>query len=261
MAKMSAGPSSARQSPSEGLDASEVIETHNYAETPRPFKNVSARARARNKNLKQILAAERDLLLGIAPGTNKKGASGTSAGAAKEEVQPVRIVGKDGKIKMLGGAAAKRKRERDAKLLQRASEMEGTPDVAEGEGAEDEQGGDVSMAKSVGNETLGETSKGGAEVVAKVEEVVDHEAIAAQARAEAKLARRRELPSYFSVEAPPSLRPRKKMCDITGLPAPYTDPKSGLRYHSVEIYKLIKTFGPGVDQAYLSLRGDASAIK
>lgn len=64
-----------------------------------------------------------------------------------------------------------------------------------------------------------------------------------------------------SVEAPPSLRPRKKYCDVTGLIAPYTDPKSRLRYHSVEVYEIIKQFGPGVDNAYLSLRGDATEIK
>ena len=64
-----------------------------------------------------------------------------------------------------------------------------------------------------------------------------------------------------TVEAPPSLRPAKKYCDVTGLIAPYTDPKSGLRYHSVEVYEIIKQFGPGVDNAYLSLRGDGSQIK
>lgn len=71
----------------------------------------------------------------------------------------------------------------------------------------------------------------------------------------------------MSVEAPPSLRPRKKFCDITGLlvsgkentcqrgfvlilihlQAPYTDPKTNLRYHSVEIYEIIKTFVSATD--------------
>ncbi|SJX64716.1 uncharacterized protein SRS1_15533 [Sporisorium reilianum f. sp. reilianum] len=72
---------------------------------------------------------------------------------------------------------------------------------------------------------------------------------------------KRDIPTYYSVEAPPSLRPAKKYCDVTGLIAPYTDPKSGLRYHSVEVYEIIKQFGPGVDNAYLSLRGDGSQIK
>ncbi|KAG0145395.1 hypothetical protein CROQUDRAFT_658701, partial [Cronartium quercuum f. sp. fusiforme G11] len=61
--------------------------------------------------------------------------------------------------------------------------------------------------------------------------------------------------SYIAIEAPPSLIPPKKYCDITGLEAPYVDPKTRLRYHNAEVYELIKTFGPGVDQVYLSLRG------
>ncbi|CAD6981922.1 unnamed protein product [Tilletia controversa] len=72
---------------------------------------------------------------------------------------------------------------------------------------------------------------------------------------------RREGASYFSVDAPPSLRPRRRYCDITGLLGPYTDPKSRLRYHNAEIYTAIRRFGPGVDQQYLALRGDAHTIK
>ncbi|MBW0469453.1 hypothetical protein O181_009168 [Austropuccinia psidii MF-1] len=61
--------------------------------------------------------------------------------------------------------------------------------------------------------------------------------------------------AYIVIEAPPSLIPPKKYCDITGLEAPYVDPKTRLRYHNAEVYELIKTFGPGLDQIYLSLRG------
>jgi len=61
--------------------------------------------------------------------------------------------------------------------------------------------------------------------------------------------------SYMIIEAPPSVIPPKKYCDITGLEAPYLDPKTQLRYHNAEVYELIRTFGPGLDQSYLSLRG------
>ncbi|OAV99213.1 hypothetical protein PTTG_25485 [Puccinia triticina 1-1 BBBD Race 1] len=61
--------------------------------------------------------------------------------------------------------------------------------------------------------------------------------------------------TYMMIEAPPSVIPPKKYCDITGLEAPYIDPKSRLRYHNAEVYELIRTFGPGLDQSYLSLRG------
>ncbi|WFD49795.1 chromatin-remodeling complex subunit ies6 [Malassezia furfur] len=73
-------------------------------------------------------------------------------------------------------------------------------------------------------------------------------------------AERRMVPTYTSVEAPPSLLPAKRYCDITGLQAPYTDPKTRLRYHSAEIYDIVKGFAPGVDNAYLALRGSASQL-
>ena len=59
----------------------------------------------------------------------------------------------------------------------------------------------------------------------------------------------------MSIEAPPSLLPAKRYCDVTGLPvgspllcrvqlttfkAPYKEPKSGLRYNSVEMFELIR---------------------
>ncbi|KAI3614755.1 hypothetical protein CBS9595_004026 [Malassezia furfur] len=75
-------------------------------------------------------------------------------------------------------------------------------------------------------------------------------------------AERRMVPTC-TVEAPPSLLPAKRYCDITGLQvrgtltqAPYTDPKTRLRYHSAEIYDI----APGVDNAYLALRGSASQL-
>lgn len=80
----------------------------------------------------------------------------------------------------------------------------------------------------------------------------------------------RALTRDANVQAPPSLLPSKKYCDITGLivranilltlQAPYTDPKTRLRYHSAEVYDIIKGFVPGVDNTYLALRGDASQL-
>ncbi|KAJ9124398.1 hypothetical protein QFC22_001198 [Naganishia vaughanmartiniae] len=67
--------------------------------------------------------------------------------------------------------------------------------------------------------------------------------------------RRREIITWFTPEAHPSLRPTKKYCDITGLPARYTDPKTKLRYHDLEVYNVIRQLGPGQDQQYLMLRG------
>ncbi|KAJ3158168.1 chromatin-remodeling complex subunit ies6 [Geranomyces michiganensis] len=66
-----------------------------------------------------------------------------------------------------------------------------------------------------------------------------------------------DFPTYWNIEAPPSFKPAKKYCDITGLEAPYTDPKSGLRYHNSDVYQFIRTLEPQHVQSYLSLRDAA----
>ncbi|CAG8500616.1 18057_t:CDS:2 [Rhizophagus irregularis] len=70
-----------------------------------------------------------------------------------------------------------------------------------------------------------------------------------------------DVPTYSNIEAPPSIRPQKKYCDITGLEAKYTDPKTRLRYHSAEVYKEIKQLAPGVIQDYLGLRHAAVVLR
>ncbi|WFC97188.1 chromatin-remodeling complex subunit ies6 [Malassezia brasiliensis] len=99
------------------------------------------------------------------------------------------------------------------------------------------------------------------------ETAAEPEAAATPASPTDEGAERRMVPTYTSVEAPPSLLPAKRYCDITGLQvrgqltqAPYTDPKTRLRYHSAEIYDIVKGFAPGVDNAYLALRGSASQL-
>ncbi|KAM0791166.1 hypothetical protein ACM66B_005650 [Microbotryomycetes sp. NB124-2] len=70
-----------------------------------------------------------------------------------------------------------------------------------------------------------------------------------------------EVVSFMTVDAAPSVIPPKKYCDITGLEGKYVDPKSTLRYHNAEVYEVIKTFQPGVSQAYLSLRGQGVVLR
>lgn len=40
--------------------------------------------------------------------------------------------------------------------------------------------------------------------------------------------------------APPSLLPAKKYCDITGLPASYTDPRTKLRYKGLDVWHVVR---------------------
>jgi len=67
--------------------------------------------------------------------------------------------------------------------------------------------------------------------------------------------------TYMNIESAPSLAHSKRYCDITGLPAPYTDPKTRLRYHDKEVFALIRTLGQGVAEQYLEARGAHTILK
>ena len=61
---------------------------------------------------------------------------------------------------------------------------------------------------------------------------------------------------WSDIDAPPSLLPQKKFCDITGLEGKYTDPKTKLRYHNAEVYAVIQTLPASVDQeVFMVFRG------
>ncbi|KAM9310102.1 INO80 complex subunit C [Pholidichthys leucotaenia] len=61
-------------------------------------------------------------------------------------------------------------------------------------------------------------------------------------------------PSYYSIDAPPSLKPAKKYSDISGLPANYTDPQTKLRFTSSEEFSYIRHLPTDVVTGYLALR-------
>jgi INO80 complex subunit C len=67
--------------------------------------------------------------------------------------------------------------------------------------------------------------------------------------------------TYMNIESAPTLAPTKHYCDITGLPAPYTDPKTRLRYHNKEIFGVVRTLGQGVAEQYLEARGAHTILK
>lgn len=71
-----------------------------------------------------------------------------------------------------------------------------------------------------------------------------------------------DTPTFLSITAPPSLKPTKHYCDITGLEGRYKSPSNALRFHNVEIYQeVIKNMTPGLDQEFLSLRGANVVLK
>ncbi|CAJ1062164.1 INO80 complex subunit C isoform X1 [Xyrichtys novacula] len=61
-------------------------------------------------------------------------------------------------------------------------------------------------------------------------------------------------PSYYNIDAPPSLLPTKKYSDISGLPANYTDPQTKLRFTSSEEFNYIRLLPTDVVTGYLALR-------
>ncbi|KAF8473471.1 YL1 nuclear protein C-terminal domain-containing protein [Kalaharituber pfeilii] len=68
--------------------------------------------------------------------------------------------------------------------------------------------------------------------------------------------------TYTNIESAPSFHPaRAHWCDITGLPARYTDPKTKLRYADMEVYKAIQNLPPGSADGYLELRGANVVLK
>lgn len=69
--------------------------------------------------------------------------------------------------------------------------------------------------------------------------------------------------TYTNIESAPSLHPahQKHYCDITGLPAPYTDPKSRLRYHNAEVFQVVRSLPQGAAEKYLEARGAHVVLK
>ena len=69
--------------------------------------------------------------------------------------------------------------------------------------------------------------------------------------------------TYTNIESAPSLYPahQRRYCDITGLPASYTDPKSRLRYHNKEIYDVVRHLPQGAAERYLEARGAHVILK
>ncbi|XP_068426320.1 INO80 complex subunit C [Clinocottus analis] len=67
-------------------------------------------------------------------------------------------------------------------------------------------------------------------------------------------------PNYYSIDAPPSLKPTKKYSDISGLPANYTDPQTKLRFTSSEEFSYIRLLPTDVVTGYLALRKETCIV-
>lgn len=67
--------------------------------------------------------------------------------------------------------------------------------------------------------------------------------------------------TYTNIESAPSLAHNKHYCDVTGLPAPYLDPKTRLRYHNKEVFGLVRSLPQGAAEQFLEARGAHTVLK
>lgn len=67
--------------------------------------------------------------------------------------------------------------------------------------------------------------------------------------------------TYTNIESAPNLKHNKNYCDVTGLPAPYKDPKTRLRYHNKEVFGLIRGMPQSTSELYLEARGAHTVLK
>ena len=68
-------------------------------------------------------------------------------------------------------------------------------------------------------------------------------------------------PSYAALAAAPSRKPKRKYCDITGVPARYRDAKTGLRVADMHVARVVRAFGTARVQELLALRAANTVLK
>lgn len=67
--------------------------------------------------------------------------------------------------------------------------------------------------------------------------------------------------TFANIDAPPSMFPTKKYCDITGLPSKYMDPVTKLRYESKEVFRMVRRLHDHKVEEFLSLRQAQTRLK
>lgn len=67
--------------------------------------------------------------------------------------------------------------------------------------------------------------------------------------------------TYTNIESAPSLAHAKRYCDVTGLAAPYVDPKTRMRYHDREVFAFVRGLPQAVAEQYLEARGAHTVLK
>lgn len=230
----------------DGVSIAAVIDRLSYADAPRPFKSASFVSRLPSrtatssstsvrKNAKQILALERERYLGGDGFLSAQHVAMRKRGEKIELGKKKKGVAKKGNIQNL----LKGKMKRDA---------EETPGTQEQTPAESRMTSEGTTPTLEEDEDMDMDQKERPAVQAPPSDSGDGRS-------------KKEIVTYLTPTAPPSLLPPKKYCDITGLHASYTDPRTKLRYKGLDVWHVVRALGPGGDQAYLSLRGAQTSLK
>ncbi|KXJ15272.1 INO80 complex subunit C [Exaiptasia diaphana] len=61
-------------------------------------------------------------------------------------------------------------------------------------------------------------------------------------------------PTYGSIDAPPAFKPAKKYSDLSGFPAKYKDPRTGIRYSDASEFSTIRNLPSDIVTGYLAIR-------
>ncbi|ODO09784.1 hypothetical protein I350_02001 [Cryptococcus amylolentus CBS 6273] len=233
--------------PVPGDDASSniIVERLSYADSPRSFKSTTFTSKLSSrtattsstgvrKNAKQILGLERERLSGGDGFMSAQHVEMRKKGVKIELGNKKKVGVKKGSLQNL--MKGKRKREALTPAESEAATESATPGLEddEGEAMDVDRSSPVKGSESSKTEALANESDG---------------------------TPKKEIITYHTPTAPPSLLPAKKYCDITGLHANYTDPRTKLRYRGLDVWHAVRGLGPGGDQAYLSLRNAQTSLK
>lgn len=163
------------------------LDRANFLEAPKPFKNAAYGAKSanrRNKTLKQILVAERDLAMGL-DGANGSGGGGSGAGSGKRK-------GKKGAEEVMLGPGGKRLVGAAAKAARKREEKERIQALKE-ETGDDSEADVTAMTGVEGDTSMADVSVTKEEPLTE-EQKAEEEEKERQAR-EKELQRRRNIPS------------------------------------------------------------------
>ena len=216
-------PSASTPAADDGSSHEALLASLDIAQTPRPFRNPAWKPSARrNKNVKQIVAEAARREASLLATQNNSGAVTPGGGATTSAITGADGTGATTPNPATAGGVGHPPPTNVAQAAHNLAQLVLERNLA------------ASVAAAGGGGGGGLAVGGGGPVV-----------------------------TYTNIESAPSLHPahQRPYCDITGLPAPYTDPKTRLRYHDREVYGVVRSLSQGVAEQYLEARGAHVVLK